>query len=35
VVEQADAWKQVAATPAALPAVLPEVDTFYRYSRTG
>ena len=28
VVEQADAWKQVAATPAALPAVQPAVDTY-------
>ncbi|MDT4998431.1 MAG: hypothetical protein QOK12_536, partial [Mycobacterium sp.] len=28
VVAQADAWRQVAATPAALPAVRPEVDTF-------
>ena len=28
VVEQAQAWRQVAATPAALPAVQPEVDTF-------
>ena len=28
VVDQADAWRQVAATPAALPAVRPEVDTF-------
>ena len=28
VVEQADAWKQVAATPAALPAVQPELDTY-------
>ena len=28
VVEQADAWRQVAATPAALPAVHPEVDTY-------
>ncbi len=28
VVEQAGAWRQVAATPAALPAVLPEVDTY-------
>ncbi|MGH3554715.1 MAG: condensation domain-containing protein, partial [Mycobacterium sp.] len=28
VVEQADAWRQVAATPAALPAVQPAVDTF-------
>ena len=27
-VEQADAWRQVAATPAALPAVQPEVDTY-------
>ena len=28
VVEQAEAWKQVAAVPAALPAVRPEVDTY-------
>ena len=28
VVEQADAWRQVAAVPAALPAVQPAVDTF-------
>ncbi|WP_156744812.1 non-ribosomal peptide synthetase, partial [Mycobacterium sp. E2238] len=28
VVDQLDTWKQVAATPAALPAVRPEVDTF-------
>jgi non-ribosomal peptide synthase protein (TIGR01720 family) len=28
VVEQADTWRQVAATPAALPAVQPAVDTF-------
>ena len=28
VVEQADAWKQVAATPAALPAVRPDLDTY-------
>ena len=28
VVEQADVWRQVAATPAALPAVRPEVDTY-------
>src|SRR5271156_873338 len=28
VVDQADAWRQVAATPAALPALRPEVDTF-------
>ena len=28
VMEQAEAWRQVAATPAALPAVQPEVDTF-------
>ena len=28
VVGQADAWRQVAATPAALPAVRPEVDTY-------
>ncbi|WP_155765101.1 non-ribosomal peptide synthetase, partial [Mycobacterium colombiense] len=28
VVAQADAWRQVAATPAALPAVRPEVDTY-------
>ena len=28
VVEQADAWRQVAATPAALPAVRPAVDTY-------
>ena len=28
VVAQADAWRQVAATPAALPAVQPAVDTF-------
>jgi non-ribosomal peptide synthase protein (TIGR01720 family) len=28
VVEQADAWKHVAAIPAALPAVRPEVDTY-------
>jgi amino acid adenylation domain-containing protein/non-ribosomal peptide synthase protein (TIGR01720 family) len=28
VVEQADAWREVAATPAALPAVRPEVDTY-------
>jgi amino acid adenylation domain-containing protein/thioester reductase-like protein/non-ribosomal peptide synthase protein (TIGR01720 family) len=28
VVEQAEAWRQVAATPAALPAVQPAVDTF-------
>jgi non-ribosomal peptide synthase protein (TIGR01720 family) len=28
VVEQAPAWRQVAATPAALPAVRPEVDTY-------
>src|SRR5262249_25982442 len=28
VVEQAEAWKQVAAAPAALPAVQPAVDTF-------
>ncbi len=28
VVEQAEAWRQVAATPAALPAVRPEVDTY-------
>jgi non-ribosomal peptide synthase protein (TIGR01720 family) len=28
VVDQAGAWKQVAAIPAALPAVCPEVDTF-------
>ena len=28
VVGQADAWRQVAATPAALPAVHPEVDTY-------
>ncbi|HWR47377.1 MAG TPA: condensation domain-containing protein, partial [Pseudonocardiaceae bacterium] len=28
VVEQADAWRQVAAVPAALPAVRPAVDTF-------
>ena len=28
VVEQADAWRQVAATPAALPAVQPAVDTY-------
>ena len=27
-VEQAEAWRQVAATPAALPAVQPELDTF-------
>src|ERR1700761_3196330 len=28
VVEQAPVWRQVAATPAVLPAVLPEVDTY-------
>ncbi len=28
VVDQAEAWRQVAATPAALPAVRPEVDTY-------
>ena len=28
VVEQAEVWRQVAATPALLPAVRPEVDTF-------
>jgi amino acid adenylation domain-containing protein/non-ribosomal peptide synthase protein (TIGR01720 family) len=28
VVEQADAWKQLAAVPAGLPAVRPEVDTY-------
>ena len=28
VVEQADTWKQVAAVPAALPAVQPELDTY-------
>ena len=28
VVEQADAWRQVAAVPAALPAVQPAVDTY-------
>ncbi|WP_231985700.1 condensation domain-containing protein, partial [Mycobacterium sp. E3247] len=28
VVDQLDTWRQVAATPAALPAVRPEVDTF-------
>ena len=28
VVEQAEVWRQVAATPAALPAVRPEVDTY-------
>ena len=28
VVEQAEAWRQVAATPAALPAVQPELDTY-------
>jgi non-ribosomal peptide synthase protein (TIGR01720 family) len=28
VVEQADVWKRVAATPALLPAVRPEVDTY-------
>jgi amino acid adenylation domain-containing protein/non-ribosomal peptide synthase protein (TIGR01720 family) len=28
VVDQADAWRQVAATPAALPAVQPGVDTY-------
>lgn len=28
VVEQADAWRQVASVPAALPAVRPDVDTF-------
>ncbi|WP_099539731.1 non-ribosomal peptide synthetase, partial [Mycobacterium celatum] len=28
VVEQADAWKQVAAAPSALPAVRPDVDTY-------
>ena len=28
VVDQADTWKQVAATPAALPAVQPELDTY-------
>ena len=28
VVEQADAWKQVAAATAALPAVRPQVDTY-------
>ena len=28
VVQQAPAWRQVAATPAALPAVRPEVDTY-------
>ncbi|TAM67778.1 non-ribosomal peptide synthase/polyketide synthase, partial [Mycobacterium sp.] len=28
VVEQADAWRQVAATPPALPAVRPELDTY-------
>ena len=28
VVEQADAWREVAATPGALPAVQPEVDTY-------
>src|SRR3984893_4105367 len=28
VVDQADAWREVAATPAALPAVQPAVDTF-------
>ena len=28
VVEQAEAWRQVAATPAALPAVQPAVDTY-------
>ncbi len=28
VVEQARVWRQIAATPAALPAVRPEVDTF-------
>ena len=28
VVDQADAWRQVAATPAALPAVQPAVDTY-------
>ena len=28
VVEQAEAWRQVAATPPALPAVQPAVDTF-------
>ena len=26
--EQAEAWRQVAATPAVLPAVQPEVDTY-------
>ena len=28
VVDQADAWRQVAATPAALPAAQPELDTY-------
>ena len=28
VVDQADAWRQIAATPAALPAVQPAVDTY-------
>ena len=28
VAEQAEVWRQVAATPAALPAVRPEVDTY-------
>ena len=28
VVDQADAWKKIAATPAALPAVQPELDTY-------
>src|SRR5208283_6657 len=28
VVAQAEAWRQVAATPAALPAVCPELDTY-------
>ncbi len=33
VVEQADAWRQVAATPAALPAVQPAVDTYVSAGR--
>ena len=33
VVDQADAWRQVAATPAALPAVRPAVDTYVSAGR--
>ena len=33
VVQQASAWRQVAATPAALPAVRPEVDTYANFGQ--